>query len=294
MKQKKMHNQNTKQNKFSVITPCFQAENYIRETIESVLLNSAVRNKSIELEYIVCDGGSSDNTISIIEKTFSSFNQKNIKTILMSEKDLGMYHALSKSLQMISGNIISYLNAGDFYSPHCFEIVAELFHVDQIKWLTGLDVVYNQRSHMIYSALPFCYRKNLIQCGFYNLKTLPHIQQESTFWDSSLNALIDHEKLKRFKYAGDYYLWKTFSSQEDLYIVEAWLGGFKVHKGQLSSDEDGYNKEMKSITKKPRLIDFFQMSFDKMIWSRPNIYKKWFNRKTLFSFNHLTQKYESP
>jgi len=202
-----------------------------------------------------------------------------------------MYDALSKGLAKVSGDIVSYINAGDLYSPNCFEIVSEIINTYNIKWLTGMDVVYNEKSHLIYASLPFRYRKNLVQCGFYNLKILPHIQQESTFWDASLNALIDYEELSQFKYAGDYYLWKKFSSVEDLNIVEAWLGGFKVHKGQLSSNTRQYDEEMASIVKKPRLIDFLIAYFDNYIWKRPTGYKKWFNRKTLFSFNHDSQKY---
>jgi glycosyltransferase involved in cell wall biosynthesis len=290
---KKFGGRMTQVKKISIITPCYNADCYIEETIQSALTNSLVKKRLIELEYIVADGGSTDNTLQIVKNTFARHENENIKTIIISENDHGLYDALSKGLKLVSGDIVSYLNAGDYYSPFCFEIITEIFNNYKIKWLTGMDAVYNEKSHLIYSALPFRYRKNLIQCGFYDFHMLPHIQQESTFWDISLNELIHYEQLKKYRYAGDYYLWKQFSRLEDLYIVEAWLGGFKVHKGQLSSNIDKYHEEMRSIAeRRPKIIDYIQAYYDKLIWSLPNRSKIFFNRKSLFSFNHESQKYE--
>ena len=52
--------------KFSIITPCFNSEKYIKETMLSVLNQTAVINEIVELEYILVDGGSKDNTLKII------------------------------------------------------------------------------------------------------------------------------------------------------------------------------------------------------------------------------------
>jgi len=277
--------------KFTIITPCYNSDKFIRETVTSVLLNTDVRNGKISLEYIVYDGGSSDKTIKIVEKIFSEINQDNIATLLFSEKDKSMYDALSKGLQKASGDIISYINAGDFYSPHAFGIVSNLFTSHRIKWLTGMDVVYNEKSQIISSNLPFRYKKRLIKTGLYNLKVLPHIQQESTFWASNLNDIVDYNRLKEFKSAGDYYLWKCFSEIEDLYIVEAWLGGFKVHRNQLSCNSTLYSNEMAKIAIAPKPQDFINAYIEKLLWNTPNSWKKKINKKTLLHFDHGTQEY---
>ncbi|HAJ59019.1 MAG TPA: hypothetical protein DCP31_06950, partial [Cyanobacteria bacterium UBA8543] len=85
----------------------------------------------------------------------------------------------------------------------------------------------------------------------------PNVQQESTFWSSSLNNLIDYDYLSKLKYAGDFYLWLQFSKACDLKIVKSYIGGFKFHGEQLSSTMVGnlnaYQVEMRSMVAKPKV-----------------------------------------
>lgn len=281
-------------NKISIITPCFNAEKYIAETVQSVISNKAVLQKDIELEYIVCDGKSSDDTVTIVEKIFSGIDQDNISTKLISESDSGMYDALAKGLIQVTGDITAYINAGDLYSPHAFEIVFEIMNSYPVKWLTGLTVTYNEKSHITYSSLPYKYNRRYIQCGMYNLQKLPFIQQESTFWKSDLNHLIDYKELSRFKYAGDFYIWKSFSKLETLYIVKAWLGGYKIHRGQISENLDVYYKEMEQIVIPPGFADRLFAYIESIIWKAPSGLKKILNKQTLFRYDHRLQKYYLP
>lgn len=270
--------------KISIITPCRNSERYIKETIDSVIGQSALLSGRAELEYIICDGGSTDQTVSIIE----SYCNKSIK--LISEPDSGMYEALSKGLKLASGEIVAYLNAGDYYSKFAFDIVLDIFESKDVKWLTGMNVCYNERSHLVYVFLPFKYRKNFINKGFY-CKKMPSIQQESTFWLAELTQYIDFNALSRKRYAGDYYLWTRFSKAADLAIVEAYLGGFKIHKGQLSENIEAYFREVDSMTERPRLYDYPLYLFDKTIWYLPGKIKKMFNRDLLFRFDHISQEW---
>ncbi len=281
-------------NKISIVTPCFNAEKYIAETIQSVLTNMAVIQNKIELEYIICDGKSTDKTIEIVDKLFSKNDLDNISTEIISENDSGMYDALSKGLKKATGEITAYINAGDSYSPHAFEIVFEIMNGYPVKWLTGLIVIYNEKSHIIEAFLPYKYRKKFIKHGIYNHKILPFIQQESTFWKTELNDLINYNELSQFCCAGDNYIWNIFSQIEDLHIVEAWLGGFKFHKGQLSEDKSIYYKEMKQITLTPGLREVLLVNLEKIIWKSPTGLKKLLNRQTLFRFDHKSQKYILP
>lgn len=268
--------------KISIVTPCFNSEKYIKETIESVICQTAVLSQRVELEYIICDGNSSDRTLSIIK----SIDSNCIK--LISENDSGMYSALSKGLRLSSGNIIAYLNAGDYYHKCAFDIVLDLFESKPIHWLTGYTVAYNQRSQLVGIKLPYKYRESFFNCGFY-LEKLPCVQQESTFWSSNLNSLLDYEFLSNLQYAGDYYLWKQFSRQEKLNIVEAYLGGFKHHKGQISENIEAYSKEVKSMCSLPNANDWALAYFDKLIWYAPSKVKKLLNPQNLFRFDHNLQ-----
>ncbi len=174
--------------RFSIVTPCFNAESYIEETVLSILQQTAVLRGDVELEYIVCDGGSTDRTLDILR----GFDDPAI--LVISEKDRGMYDALSKGLRRVSGQDITYLNAGDYYHKCAFEVVAELFgsHAD-VHWVTGLNAVYNENSQIVMVTLPYRYRRVFFENGF-NGAITTGLQQESTFWRASLLDLIDHEK----------------------------------------------------------------------------------------------------
>lgn len=275
--------------KISVITPCYNAEKYILETFESVVTQTAITSKKLELEYIICDGHSSDETLEILKKLKSRYSDFNI--IIISEKDKGMYDALAKGLIKASGDYCAYINAGDFYSKTAFDVVLELFNDSKINWLTGFNVMYNENSQMVYCVLPFKYSSRLIRRGLYNGKILPFIQQESTFWRTSLNKNINFGKLSSYKFAGDYFIWNEFAKITNLYIVESYLGGFKVHRGQLSENLSKYLEEVRAISQNPHLVDYFQAIYYRFMWQMPPIIKKIFNNNRLFRFDFASQQW---
>ncbi|HAJ59018.1 MAG TPA: glycosyl transferase, partial [Cyanobacteria bacterium UBA8543] len=127
--------------KFSIITPCFNAEKYIEETVRSVIEQTVILSKKAELEYIICDGNSSDRTVEVVESIKCHYKCDFIKII--SEPDLGMYDALSKGLKLASGDIVAYINAGDYYNKHAFDVVLEVIESEKANWLTGYNVFYN-------------------------------------------------------------------------------------------------------------------------------------------------------
>jgi glycosyltransferase involved in cell wall biosynthesis len=100
--------------KISIITPSFNQGEFIEETIRSVLLQDYPN-----FEYIIIDGASSDNTLSIINKY-----EKWI-TLWISEKDRGQAHAINKGFKRATGDILAWLNSDDFYAPHALAKVAE-------------------------------------------------------------------------------------------------------------------------------------------------------------------------
>jgi glycosyltransferase involved in cell wall biosynthesis len=104
----------------SLVTVCRNSEASIRTTIESVL-SQAYR----DIEYIIIDGNSNDNTLSIV-KTYEPQFAGRLKWI--SEPDKGMYDAMNKGIRMATGEIVGILNSDDFYNyPYCIETVAKVF-----------------------------------------------------------------------------------------------------------------------------------------------------------------------
>lgn len=91
--------------KVSIITVCFNSEDTIEATIQSVL-----NQDYDDIEYIIVDGRSTDKTISIIEKYRSRIAK------FISEKDDGIYFAINKGINEATGEVIGILHADDFYA----------------------------------------------------------------------------------------------------------------------------------------------------------------------------------
>lgn len=119
--------------KVSIITVAYNSDLYIDDCIQSII-NQTYK----DIEYIVIDGGSTDNTLNIAKK-YSEIE------ILISEKDEGMYHALNKGIELASGAIIGFLHSDDilykkdaiekivleFKTKNCDAIYSDLAYVKQ-------------------------------------------------------------------------------------------------------------------------------------------------------------------
>lgn len=98
-----------KQPFFTIVTVCWNSDKTIQRTIESVL-----KQDFLDYEYIIVDGGSTDNTISIIKNYEASFNSR-LK--YSSEPDKGIYDAFNKGIQRATGKYIWLVNSDDFIEP---------------------------------------------------------------------------------------------------------------------------------------------------------------------------------
>jgi len=114
-------NENNEKPLVSIITVCYNSEKYIRDTMESVL-NQTYEN----IEYIIVDGKSSDNTLDIIKEYEPKFNGR-MKWI--SEADEGIYDAMNKGIKFATGDIIATINSDDVYADNnVLENVIEVFN----------------------------------------------------------------------------------------------------------------------------------------------------------------------
>lgn len=226
----------------SIITVCFNSAKTIRQTIESVL-NQTYTN----IEYILVDGKSTDNTVAIIEEYAPLFAAKGIAYRWISEPDNGMYNALNKGFDKSSGEIMYWLNSDDLLLfPYSINLVIRTFKLyPNVNWVTFCPGLYNTFGE--YGCLPtffVAYDQYLIKKGYYHGKAMGFIQQESTFWRRNLWEKSGCKIDESFMLAGDFHLWKKFANYEPLYKVNICVAGFRMHSNNKSGDLQEYYYEI--------------------------------------------------
>ncbi|MBC8427243.1 MAG: glycosyltransferase, partial [Deltaproteobacteria bacterium] len=102
--------------KISIVTPSLNQGEFIERTILSVLSQTG----AFDLEYIVVDGGSTDDSLEIIKK-----HEDKLRWV--SEEDRGQSDAINKGFNMASGGILAWLNSDDTYEPDALSEVAEQY-----------------------------------------------------------------------------------------------------------------------------------------------------------------------
>ena len=113
----------------SVVTPCLNSEDFIAESIESVL-----RQKHTAVEHIVVDGGSTDGTLDILA------GHPHLRVV--SEPDSGLYDAINKGFSLATGEVIAPPNADDVFLPDILSDVAARFSRD-----SALDMITGRARH---------------------------------------------------------------------------------------------------------------------------------------------------
>ncbi len=149
--------------KFSVITVVKNDQYNIEKTIKSVI----AQKNNIDLEYIIVDGNSSDNTLEIINR------YKDKITKVISENDKGIYDAMNKGISLSSGEIIVFCNSGDVFFNNGILNVEKVFDEKKCdfvfgtiirNYLQGKILKYNFNSSRIYYNFDFATSHS---CGFF-------------------------------------------------------------------------------------------------------------------------------
>ena len=119
----------------TVLTVSLNAEATISRAIESMI----AQTYEGDIEYIVIDGASKDNTARIAESYVERFNSRPRRSMrVISEPDKGMYDALNKGAKLANGVIVGQINADDWYEPDAIQIMAELYEREKynVGWGT--------------------------------------------------------------------------------------------------------------------------------------------------------------
>jgi len=120
--------QNNKKPLISIITPTLNSERFIKENLKSIQ-NQSYKN----IEHIIIDGGSTDDTLSIIKEF-----DKN--AIVVSEPDKGISDAFNKGIQLARGEILSIINSDDYYDGDVLHDVAEAYKGSDFNFVLHGDI----------------------------------------------------------------------------------------------------------------------------------------------------------
>jgi len=181
--------------KISIITVCFNSEETIRDTIESV-----INQTYADIEYIIVDGASKDRTLSIIEE------YKDRISTLISEPDSGIYDAMNKGVSFATGEFVGTLNSDDLFNDT--NIIKEL--ADFLKKNPELDGSYadlvfvkRQNTNMVvrrYSSKIFSPGKIRfgIMCPHPTFYAKKKLFDEFGTYDTTYPIAADFELITRF------------------------------------------------------------------------------------------------
>lgn len=129
--------------KVSIITVCYNSEKTIKDTMESVL-NQTYNN----IEYIIIDGKSKDNTIEIIKSYEEKFKEKGIIYKWVSEQDKGIYDAMNKGIKMCNGDLIGVINSDDWYELDAVEKIVNNYSEEDVIYGT-LRIIKDEKEYGI-------------------------------------------------------------------------------------------------------------------------------------------------
>lgn len=180
--------------KVTIITVCFNTADTIEDTVKSVI-SQDYKN----IEHIVIDGGSTDETLEILSR------YKNKISRIVSEPDEGIYDAMNKGIRLATGDVVGFLNAGDFYAVETAvsQIVTSLQKNDcEIVYADLEYVAENNPIKVVRKWKSRPYKDGLFEKGWHP----PHptfFAKKSVFdkygdFDLSYNIGADYELMLRF------------------------------------------------------------------------------------------------
>lgn len=206
--------------KISVITPSYNQGEFIEQTILSV-----IGQQYPNLEYIIIDGGSSDNTLDIIQK-YDSF----IK-FWVSEADKGQSQAINKGLKKSTGDILCWLNSDDYYLPGTLIDVGKRISVDRVELLFGNAIHLNEITNKTHGSFFNPFKNWDILQGSY-------LVQPSSFWTKKTFDLVGplREDL-HFGFDWEWYA-RAQSKQVTFIPSEKYYSVYRMHENQKSNNGD--------------------------------------------------------
>lgn len=218
----------------TIITPSYMQGKYIEDTIRSVYNQTYVN-----IEHIIIDACSTDETDEIVKKYLGRYNVKYIR-----EKDRGQANAINKGLDLAQGDIVCWLNSDDcFCDTSVIEKVVGLFQAGpHIDLISGDGYYVDEKLNIV---APFIIQ-NLEYKTYTYMKIFDGFLQPSTFWRKN-NIRLDES----FTYAFDWkYFLEYYRLNKNVLLVRDRLSCYRLHgSSKTVSDTAKRKKEIIQVLK---------------------------------------------
>jgi glycosyltransferase involved in cell wall biosynthesis len=200
--------------KISIVTPSLNQGSTIEETILSVLAQ-----EDPDFEHIVIDGGSTDNTLLVLER-FPHLRW-------VSEDDDGQTDAINKGLEMSTGEIVAYLNSDDVYRPDAFANVRTAFHENETSdVVVGSCDIIDAQSRTVGKYQARLDSRRFLPCFWLWEKNVCIPQPGVFIRRQALEqvGLFDDS----YDMAMDFEMWLRLAEYSDFVILDETLAGFRI------------------------------------------------------------------
>ena len=203
--------------RISIVTPSYNQARFVGWTARSVFLQ-----RYPNLEYIMMDGGSKDNTMEVLEPYADRF------AYLVSERDKGQSDAIHRGFARSTGDIMAYLNSDDMLAPGSLDFVATFFAEHP-----NVDAVYSHRCTVDAENKVLWYWMLPRHSDWYMMRW-DLIPQETCFWRRRLferRGNVDPS----FRFAMDYDLFIRYMQASRFVRVNRFSGIFRQHEQAKTS-----------------------------------------------------------
>jgi glycosyltransferase involved in cell wall biosynthesis len=219
------------------VTPSYNQGPFIEQTIRSVLLQ-----RYPNLEYVLMDGGSTDQTPAILERYAQHF------THVESGRDAGQADAIRRGFDRSTGEIMGYLNSDDVLAPDTLFAVAAAFARDP-----GVDAIYSHRCSIGPDGTVLSYWRLPPHSDFL-MKRWDLIPQETTFWRRRIYERVGGLD-PSYRFAMDYDLFTKFMLHGRMRRMDCFYGAFRKHPEAKTSQlmETVGREEVQRVWKSRRI-----------------------------------------